>query len=224
MTLDETLRTLEALGDESVRAQSNRKGVGDNQYGVRLGDIRKVAKEIKTDETLARQLWATGNADARLLAILIVKPRELSTDELDAMVRSVRCEQVADWLNAYIVRKHPDRERMREGWMDSNDRMAARSGWDLTAVRVAKDPEGLDVADLLDRIEAEMGDAPPEAQWTMNNCLAEIGINFPEHRTRALEIGESLGIYRDYPVSKGCTSPFAPIWINEMVSRQEAGV
>ena len=34
------------------------------------------------------------------------------------------------------------------------------------------------------------------------------------------QIGEKLGIYRDYPVSKGCTSPFAPIWINEMVRRQ----
>jgi hypothetical protein len=33
-------------------------------------------------------------------------------------------------------------------------------------------------------------------------------------------IGKTLGIYRDYPVSKGCTSPFAPIWINAMVSRQ----
>jgi hypothetical protein len=50
--------------------------------------------------------------------------------------------------------------------------------------------------------------------------LAEIQINFAEHRRRALAIGEALGIYRDYPVSKGCTSPFAPIWINEMVSRQ----
>jgi len=59
-----------------------------------------------------------------------------------------------------------------------------------------------------------------EQQWTMNNCLAGIGIHVPEHRERALAIGEKLGVYRDYPVSKGCTSPFAPIWINEMVRRQ----
>jgi hypothetical protein len=51
----------------------------------------------------------------------------------------------------------------------------------------------------------------------MNFCLAGIGIQFPKHRERALTIGEKLGIYRDFPVSKGCTSPFAPIWINEMV-------
>lgn len=35
-----------------------------------------------------------------------------------------------------------------------------------------------------------------------------------------VKLGEKLGVYRDYPVSKGCTSPFAPVWINEMVSRQ----
>jgi 3-methyladenine DNA glycosylase AlkD len=65
-----------------------------------------------------------------------------------------------------------------------------------------------------------MGGAPPEVQWTMNSALAGIGIHVPKLRKRAIAIGEKLGIYRDYPVSKGCTSPFAPIWISEMVRRQ----
>lgn len=63
--------------------------------------------------------------------------------------------------------------------------------------------------------------AAPQTQWTMNNCLASIGINVPQLRQRAIAIGEALGIYRDYPVPRGCTSPFAPLWINEMVRRQE---
>ena len=83
-----------------------------------------------------------------------------------------------------------------------------------------KSPEGLDLTALLDRIESEMGSADSVVQWTMNSTLAEIGIHFPNLRRRALGIGETLGIYRDFPVSKGCTSPFAPIWINAMVSRQ----
>jgi len=86
---------------------------------------------------------------------------------------------------------------------------------------VARNPEVLDLPALLDRIESEMPTAAPEVQWTMNTTLAQIGINHPKLRKRALAIGEKLGIYRDYPVSKGCTSPFAPIWINEMVSRQK---
>jgi 3-methyladenine DNA glycosylase AlkD len=90
----------------------------------------------------------------------------------------------------------------------------------LTSERIGKDADGLDLPALLDRIEAEMGDAAPEPQWTMNFCLAGIGIHFPKHRKRAVAIGEALGVYRDYPVPKGCTSPFAPVWIKEMVRRQ----
>ena len=66
-----------------------------------------------------------------------------------------------------------------------------------------------------------MGNAHPLIQWTMNFVLAEIGIHNPNLRERAISIGDNLGIYKDYPVSKGCTSPFAPIWIETMVSRRK---
>lgn len=55
----------------------------------------------------------------------------------------------------------------------------------------------------------------------MNFVLAEIGIHNPNLRERAILIGDNLGIYKDYPFSKGCTSPFAPIWIETMVSRRK---
>jgi 3-methyladenine DNA glycosylase AlkD len=104
--------------------------------------------------------------------------------------------------------------------MEAKDPMAARAGWSLTSGCIVRQPQLVDIHALLDRIETEMADAAPAVQWTMNSALAQIGIHHPEYRERALAIGEKLGIYRDYPVSKGCTSPFAPIWINEMVRRQ----
>lgn len=219
-TLNETLAQLEALGSEKVRAQNHRNGAGDNQYGVKLGDIRKVSAKIKINHALALALWQTGNLDARLLAILVMEPTSLSVDELDQMVHSVGSPQEADWLSSYVIRKHPDKETLRQRWMTDSDPWAARAGWDLTAERIGRSPDGLDLPALLDRIESEMAGAPSAAQWTMNNALAGIGIHFAEHRPRAIAIGEALGIYRNYPVSKGCTSPFAPIWINEMVRRK----
>jgi len=149
-----------------------------------------------------------------------MKPKELSAKEVDRLVRSISFAWVAEWLIAYVVKQHADKEALRQKWMADDDRWAARAGWSLTAERVVKSPEGLDLPALLDRIESEMADADPEVQWTMNSALAEIGIHFPKLRKRAIAIGEKLGIYRDYPVSKGCTSPFAPIWINAMVSRK----
>ena len=220
MTLKDALAQLKSLGDEKVRAHNKKNGAGDNQFGVRLGNIRKLAAKIKTDDQLAIALWDTGIIDARLLAILLIKPKSLSRDEMDQMVRSGNFVQVADWLNSYVVRKHPDKESLRQSWMEDDDPWAARAGWSLTSERIGKNPGGLDLQTLLDRIESQMGTAASEVQWTMNFCLAGIGIHFPKHRKRAIAIGETLGVYRDYPVSKGCTSPFAPMWINEMVGRQ----
>ena len=216
----ETLAQLKALGDERVRAQNKKRGAGDNQFGVKLGDLRKLAAKIKTNHALALDLWKTENIDAQFLAILLMDPEKLSANELDQLVRSVRFAWVADWFSSYVIKQHSDKETLRQKWMKDDDPWAARAGWALTSERIGKKPEGLDLPALLDRIESEMGDAAPEEQWTMNSCLAGIGIHAPKHRKRAIAIGETLGIYRDYPVSKGCTSPFAPIWINEMVRRQ----
>src|SRR4030095_16798177 len=121
----------------------------------------------------------------------------------------------------YVVKNHPDKESLRQSWMKDDEPWAARAGCSLTSGRVARTPDGLDVPSLPDRIESELGNAAPEVQWTMNACLAGIGIHFPQHRKRALAIGEKLGVYRNYPVSTDCTSPCAPIWINEMVRRQK---
>ncbi|WP_167609476.1 DNA alkylation repair protein [Maribellus sediminis] len=221
MTLKETLAQLEMLGDEKTRKQNTKQGAPDNQYGVKLGDLRKIAKSIKKDHQLAMELWETGNVDARFLAILIMDVKALSADELDKLVHSMKFVRVADWLNSYVINHHPNKEELRLIWLESEVPMAARCGWSLTNERVIKNNEGLDIPSLLNRIESEAEDAASEVQWTMNFTLAGIGIHFPELRERAISIGEKLGMYRDYPVSKGCTSPFAPIWINEMVSRQK---
>jgi 3-methyladenine DNA glycosylase AlkD len=221
MTIHDILSQLESMGNEKVRAHNLKFGAGSNQFGVKMGDIRALAKKIKTNHPLALELWETGNVEARFLATLIINPKELSIEEVDRLVRSEKFPHVADWFSAYVVKLHPENETLREMWMKSDDPMAARAGWSITADRVAKKTPGLNHTALLDRIEAEMPTAASETQWTMNMTLAQIGIQNSQLRSRALAMGEKMGIYRDYPVSKGCTSPFAPIWINEMVGRME---
>lgn len=217
--LRELLSKLKSLGNEKTRAHNAKVGAKE-QFGVKLGDIRKLAEKVKVDHELGLELWDTGIADARLLGTLVMKPSLLSAKQLDELVKSITFSQEADWVNSYIVKDHPAKEELREKWMHAKNKWAARAGWSLTAGRVVRDPKGIDLEALLDRIETEMPTAPPEVQWTMNTTLAQIGIHFPKLRKRAVAIGETLGIYRDYPVSKGCTSPFAPIWIEEMVRRQ----
>ncbi|MFI6764517.1 DNA alkylation repair protein [Streptomyces sp. NPDC050355] len=208
---------LAALEDPKVREVNERHG---DDHGVNLGKLRALAKRLKTQPELARRLWATDGSAARLLALLICRPKAFERDELDAMVREARTPKVHDWLVNYVVKKNPHAEELRRAWSADPDPVVAGAGWALTAERVAKNPAGLDLTGLLDVIEAELKDAPDRLQWAMNHCLAQIGIEHAEHRARAIDIGEHLEVLKDYPTSPGCTSPFAPVWITEMVRRQ----
>jgi len=121
MPLKETLSQLETLGDEKRRAYNAKNGAHDNQFGVKMGDIRKAAKKIKTNHELALALWKTENIDARFLATLIIKTKELSAGEVDEMVKSLQFVYVADWFNAYVVKKHPEKEALRQKWIFVQD-------------------------------------------------------------------------------------------------------
>ncbi len=217
-TAAEVLAELAALEDPKVRAVNARHG---DDHGVNLGKLRALAKQLKVQPDLARELWATGDTAARLVSLLICRPKSLERDELDAMMREARVPKVHDWLVSYVVKKGRHAEELRVIWFADSDPVVASAGWALTADRVAKRPDGLDLNGLLDTIEAEMKDAPDRLQWAMNTCLAQIGIEHPQYRARALDIGERLGVLKDYPTPPNCTSPFAPLWIAEMVRRQK---
>jgi len=218
MTVSEALAELAALEDPKVRAVNERHG---DAHGVNLSKMRALAKRIGMSTSFARELWAGDDVAGQLLGLLIAKPRELSADDIDGMLRTTRSAKAHDWLVNYIAKKSPLVEDLRLRWFDDADADARAAAWSLTSVRVAKSPDGLDLDRLLDRIERELRDAPPREQWAMNETLAYIGIHHPALRERAVAIGERLQVLADYPTPPNCTSPFAPAWIAEMVRRQD---
>jgi 3-methyladenine DNA glycosylase AlkD len=217
-TVAEVLAELAALEDPRARLVNEKHG---DDHGVNLGQLRAIAKRLKTQQELARRLWAADDTAAQLLSLLICRPKAFARDELDVMLRRARSPKVRDWLVNYVVKKSPHAEELRVAWTADPDPVVAGAGWALTTERVVKKPDGLDLAGLLDVIEAEMKGAPDRLQWAMNECLAQIGIKHAEHRARALDIGERLQVLKDYPTPANCTSPFAPDWINEMVRRDQ---
>lgn len=214
----EILAELAALEDPKLRAANEERG---DDHGVNLSALRAIAKRLKTQHELAGELWATGDTAARLLATLIARPKTFSAEELDTMVRDIRAPKLLDWFVTNLVKPGKHAEELRLRWKDGTD-LVGRAGWSLTTDRVVRSPDGLDLDALLDQIEREMKHAPEVKQWPMNHCLAEIGIRSPGHRARAVAIGEKLKVLIDYPASPGCTPPYAPVWIAEMVRRHEA--
>jgi 3-methyladenine DNA glycosylase AlkD len=213
----EVMAELADLADPRILEVNLRHG---DDHAVNLSRLRAVAKRLKTQQPLAVELWDTGDTAARLLAILICRPKAFDLEELDSMLRDAPAPKVQDWLVNYVVKQHSRAEELRRLWFADPDPIVASAGWALTSDRVVKDPDGLDLAGLLDIIDEQMKSAPDRLQWAMNTCLAQIGITHAEHRARAVAIGERLEVLKDYPTPPNCTSPFAPVWIAEMVRRQ----
>jgi 3-methyladenine DNA glycosylase AlkD len=217
-TVAEVMAELAALEDPKVREANEKRG---DDHGVNLSKLRAVARGLKTQQELAKELWATDVTAARLLALLICRPKAFSREELDAMLRQARAPKVHDWLVNYVVKKSRHAQELRVAWISDADPVVASAGWALTSEQVAKKPDALDLPGLLDVIEEQMKDAPERLQWAMNQALATIGIEHAGLRERALDIGERLEVLKDYPTPPNCTSPFAPAWINEIVRRKE---
>lgn len=215
-TVADVMAELNELDDPRVRAVNERHG---DDHGVNLTKLRALAKRLKAHRELVRPLWDSGDTAARLLAILMCRPKEFDADRLDTMLREARIPKVHTWLVNYVVKKSPHAERLRAAWFADPDAVVASAGWALTTDRVVKTPRALDIPELLDIIEADMKTAPARLQWAMNDCLGTIGIEHAEYRARAIGIGERLEVLKDYPTPAGCTSPYAPVWINAMVDR-----
>lgn len=210
---------LAELEDPRIRAVNEKHG---DDLGVNLAKLRGLAKALKTNQELAEKLWATKDTATRLVAILICKPRSFDLESLECWLREARTPKVQGWFVNYVVKKSKLLEDLRQNLINDPDPVVGSAGWELTAHQVVKNPEILNLDELLDVIERDMATAQERLQWAMNNTLAQIGIEHEHLRERSLAIGHKLQVLADYPTSPGCTSPFAPIWISEMVSRKAA--
>ncbi len=222
MSLDAVLAQLEAWGSEGARKLFERHGAGTQQFGVPLGKLRGLARKLAINHELALELWATGNADARILATMLFAPDRLTRAELERMVKPITYFRLIDELIYNAVAKSPCADELRERWIGSPKEFIGRAGWDLLNARiVAGRTDGLDLAAILATIEAEILAAPKRKQEAMNCCLVEIGTRIPSFTKKCIALGERLGRFDKRPVPKGCVSTYAPEWIAAVLARKK---
>jgi len=104
-------------------------------------------------------------------------------------------------------------------WRDDPSTLRQRVFWSVQA-RSIRAGDHAHNEQLLQHIEQHLPNASEKVQWNMNWCAAQIGIADERLRGRCVALGERLGLYRDYPVSKGCTSPYLPTWIGSVVEKK----
>src|ERR1700716_853746 len=116
MNAQEILATLKKLGKSQTAAIYKRHGSGDNVCGVLTSEIAKLQKKIKVDHALAMELWKTGNAEARILALQIADPEQLTQADTDGLVKDGPVRFLACYLSG-LVASAPIAETTMRAWM-----------------------------------------------------------------------------------------------------------
>ncbi len=195
--------------------------------GTKLGDLRVIAKEIKKDHELAKELWATGAFFPRLLAILIMDIKALDANVVDGLLNDVENHQseerlqLADWLMANQLMKDKKLIALMQAWQNHPLPLQRRIFWYYQArLRWMGQTPPSNTLDLLSSVEDKMAHEAPEVQWAMNFTAAWIGIFDTQYRTRCINIGEKLALYKDEMVAKNCTPNYLPKFIEQEVNKR----
>ena len=198
-----------------------------SQPGLKLGDLKAIAKQIKKDHALATELWAAGGLHPRLLAALLFDPKLITEGDIDRLAADLALHepaernQVADWLLANQLSKDKRLLSLMESWERHPSPFMRRLFWYHQArLRWTGQAPPPNTESLLDSLEARMAEEDPDVQWTMNFCAGWIGIHEPAHRARCVALGERLGLYKGDKVSKGCTPAYLPEFIRIEVAKR----
>lgn len=217
------LTQLEAASHTGTLKRYEKIGETKPYYGVPMGAISGIAKAFKNRLDLFVPLWQTGILEAQYLAIQIVKtkPNQLAHADLETCLDEEVSVNALDKLASIILSKRKDSKDWEEILLAKDEAIFNRLGWFLRAKYFARrTASNKEIEETLDHIRLHLQTADPLVQWTMNQCLVEIAVAYPDYLEQGLAIGQELAVYSDMKVPKGCTSAYAPDWIGALLRRK----
>lgn len=136
MTVSEVLAILEAERDERGMKHWEKLGpstVGMRSYGIGLTQLRKLAKRVGRNRELAQALWKTDVYDARVIALLIDDPAQITRDQAEQ-----QGDELAGGMLAHVfascdatLAKTSFMVELAEEWVRSDDPVRRDCGYGL---------------------------------------------------------------------------------------------
>lgn len=225
-TTERVMSDLEAAGTEQNRKIYRRHGAGDNQFGVSYATLGAMEKQIKREKNPARdhilglELWATGNLDARVLALRLADPTRMNDDALIQWVHEVNDYGMADALGAFASRS-ANAHALGYAWIDAGHEWIETAGWNILHHLIASgELTDAECEALLVRIEQDIHTARNRVRYAMNTAIIAIGIRGGGLYTGAMASAHTIGPVIVDHGQTGCKTPDAATYINKTLAHQ----
>lgn len=216
MSLSEVMSALEKAGTAQARKTYARHGATGPMFGVSFADLKTLVKRIKVDQELALALWATGNVDARNLAVKVADPRLMSAGELDRWA----LEMTMRGCNAYVAHLAVEGGQgasRAAAWLKSKAEVLRTSGWVLVGALAMRDEELSHewFTPHLSTIQKTIHKAPNHEREAMNGALIFLGCRDAALRKAALAAAKQIGPVKVDHGDTDCKTPDAATYIEK---------
>lgn len=227
MKLAEVMAELKRLGSEQTRKTFARHGAPQGMFGVKVADLKVVAKKIKGDQALAMKLYKTANPDAQYLAGIVADGGKMSRKELDAWAKTATWQMVAEYTVPWVAAESPHARACALAWMKSTNPSIASAGWNTYAGYLATRPDQdlslPEIVGLLKQVAEKIHEAPDRVRYCMNGFVIGVGTYVKPLLAKAKATAKKIGHVEVDMGRTSCKVPAALDYIEKVEAMQRVG-
>jgi len=132
--VDSVVARLKRLGTKKHRDAMSRYAIpSDNAFGVSVGKIRDMGKQLGRNHDLAQALWDTGWYEARMLAAFVDDPAQVTPAQMDRWCRDFDSWAIVDTICFHLFDKTPYAFAKAKAWANRRNEFEKRAAFALLA-------------------------------------------------------------------------------------------
>ncbi|MDM5451862.1 MULTISPECIES: DNA alkylation repair protein [Peribacillus] len=198
MNLEMVMQELEALGKERTKKIYISNGAHEPLFGVATGAMKPIAKKIKISQSLAEELYSTGNYDAMYFAGIIADPKAMTESDYDRWMDAAYFYMLSDFVVAVTLSESDIAQEVADKWIASGEELRMSAGWScycwLLGNRLDVEFSESKISNMLDIVKNTIHDSPERTKSAMNNFLYTVAISYVPLHEKAVETAKAIGI------------------------------
>ena len=195
MNTNEIINKLQSLANpESVKGMARFGIKPEKAYGVCIPDLRRLAKQIGKNHTLAGKLWSSGIHEARILAGMVDDPAQITESQMERWVKDFDSWDLCDLCCSNLFDKTAFAYEKAIEWSERPQEFVKRAGFVLMAVLAVHDKTAGDdqFKQFFPIIKREATDVRNFVKKAVNWALRQIGKRNRNLNQQAIKVGQEI--------------------------------
>jgi hypothetical protein len=164
---------------------------------VATGAMKPIAKKIKRNQSLAEELYATGNYDAMYFAGIIADPEAMTEADFDRWMDDAYFYMLSDYVVAVTLAEADIAQAVADKWIESGEELRMSGGWSCYCWLLGNRPDAEfseeKLAKMLDKVKDTIHDSPERTKSAMNNFVYTVGVSYLPLHEKAVETAKAIG-------------------------------